>query len=839
MNATQSAGKTKTSQLINQVLPLVTKPIRYTGGEYNVYIKPAEDHPIYFGLIMPEVYEIGMSNYGLKVLYSVLNRDENIIAERAFAPWLDYGVHLKEKNIPLYSLETKKPLNQFNILGFSLQSELSYTNILYVLDLAQIPLHSKDRNEKHPLIIAGGPCCVNPLPIQDFIDAFVIGDGEEVVLEISEVYKNWNKINRDDLLKMLSAIKGVYVPLIHDKEKCVINKRNVTILKEDDFPYPPVVPICETVHDRLTIEIGRGCIRGCRFCQAGFLNRPIRMRSVPEILRLAERGIRATGWEELSLLSLSALDYPFLQELLAQLTRQMSKRRVAISLPSMRGEDFNTEIARSLQAIKKTGLTFAPETASPRLRSMVNKEISEDKIFSSISAAVYAGWRNIKLYFMIGLPNEENTDLDALSAFVNQAARIAPRIQIKFSLTPFIPKPHTPLQWAGFESTDTLKTKIDYIRDSVKRRNANAKWENPDVSFIQAILARGDEKLNNLIYNVYKKGGIFQDWTEKFDIGNWKASIANQNINTENYLRPANPETRLPWDFIDIGINKNYLKQEYNKAVNFEQTANCQENCQNCGVKGCELNPSPNYSEDTNANEPEPKQTKPAFDYRLTSDDFKTNYPLGSDGIFENQRFRIKYTVGESFRYAGHLDRVRSIYRTLRRSELPIAYTKGFSPHPIVSFGPPLPVGVISSGEYLDLEIARSYNGNIVRDLGLFLPRDMRIVQSRLINRRTDSLGKSCNLAQYEIKNIAWEINQGLLERQKNQIPGIKNMEFNDNQTMRLMLMIAPKMKLFDILAQLYQKDDAQVRCLNIERKDFYVVKNEKVLSPMDDDYSQ
>jgi radical SAM-linked protein len=283
---------------------------------------------------------------------------------------------------------------------------------------------------------------------------------------------------------------------------------------------------------------------------------------------------------------------------------------------------------------------------------------------------------------------------------------------------------------------------------------------------------------------------------------------------------------------------KSYLKQEYNKAVNVEQTDNCQKNCQSCGVKGCNLNPSSDYADDIKDVKFDPKQANPVNDYRLTLDDFKTNYPLGSEGIFENLRYRIKYTVGEAFRYAGHLDRVRSIYRTLRRSELPIAYTQGFSPHPVVSFGPPLPVGVTSSGEYLDLEIARSYNGNIVRDLGLFLPHDMRIVQTRLISRRTDSLGKSCNLAQYEIKNIAWELNQELLEKQKKQIPGIKTIDFTDNQTMKLMLMIAPKMKLFDILVQLYQKDDAQVRCLNIERKDFYVVKNQKVYSPMDDDFS-
>jgi radical SAM superfamily enzyme YgiQ (UPF0313 family) len=355
----------------------------------------------------------------------------------------------------------------------------------------------------------------------------------------------------------------------------IIKKRNISILKEEDFPYPPVMPICEVVHDRLTVEIGRGCVRGCRFCQAGFINRPIRLRSVPEIIRLAERGIRATGWEEVSLLSLSALDYPFLQDLLSQLTRQMAKRRVAISLPSIRGEDFNSEIAQNLQEIKKTGLTFAPETASSKLRSLVNKDISEDKIFSSISAAVAAGWRNIKLYFMLGLPEENASDLESLIEFVRQASKISQRVTVKFSLTPFIPKPHTPLQWASFESRTILKDKINFVRDNVKRRNVNTKWENPDVSYIQAILARGDEKLNSVILDIYKNNGIFQDWTEKFNIDLWQRSLENNSVDADNYLKPTSPDDKSPWDFIDVGVKKEFLKQEYDKALNHNQTPSC------------------------------------------------------------------------------------------------------------------------------------------------------------------------------------------------------------------------------------------------------------------------
>jgi len=818
---------------LREILPLVTKPIRYTGGEYNIYIKEPENHPIYFGLVMPEVYEIGMSNYGLKVLYSVLNREKNIIAERAYAPWLDFGDKLKSANISLYSLESSRPLKEFNILGFSLQSELSYTNVLYILDLSGIQLFAKDRTAKDPLIIAGGPCTVNPLPIQDFFDCFVIGDGEEVAIEIADVYEDWNKKNRQDLLKDLSKLEGVYVPLVHNTRKDIIKKRAVTSLKEEDFPYPPMVPICEVVHDRLTLEISRGCIRGCRFCQAGIINRPLRMRPVSDILRLAERGIRSTGWEEVSLLSLSASDYPELQDLVARMVRQMVKRKVAISLPSMRGEDFNPQLAHSLQEIRKTGLTFAPETASAKLRSLVNKDISEDKIFASIQNATQAGWRNIKLYFMIGLPEEEQSDIEAIINFVKQAAGISQRVGIKFSLTPFIPKPHTPLQWAGFESATTLKEKLEFARKVIKRRNVSAKWENSDVSFIQAILTRGDEKLNEVILDIYKNGGIFQDWTEKFNIEMWLSTFANHGVNVEKYLKPRDTEESLPWDFIDVGVKKSFLKEEYKKAMAHEITVNCQTSCADCGIKGCDLNPieSSNNSSDTSSPTENPGKDS-NYDYRLSADDFKVNTPYG---LFANLKLRIKYTVGETFRYAGHLDIVRAIYRTLRRSELPIAYTQGFSPHPVVSFGPPLQVGVVSSGEYLDIETARTYNGNIVRDLGFFLPRDIRILSARSISRKTESLGKTCNLAEYEIKNIPWDFDKELLVKQKETILGIRNIEVNSNGV-RMHLMIAPKIKLYDTLHQLFQKDEATVRCLDVERKDFYILKNDRMFSPMEEE---
>ena len=812
------AGGGSIRQAVKDILPLVNKPIRYTGGEYNILIKEPEDDTLFFALIMPDVYEIGMSNYGLKILYSVLNQNNKIIAERAFAPWPDFGAQLKAKGLPLYSLDSKRPLKNFNILGFSLQSELSYTNVCYILDLAQIPLLSQDRTETDPLVIAGGPCCVNPLPVNRFIDAFVIGDGEEVVLEIVSAFRNWNRKNRSDLLQSLSKIKGVYVPFLHPSNP-TIKKRSVATLDERNFPYPPIVPICEITHDRLTIEIARGCTRGCRFCQAGILNRPLRIRSKEEIIRLAERGIRSSGWEEISLLSLSPLDYPHLTELVSALQQNLEKRMVAISLPSMRGEKFSPELAQQLSYIKKSGLTFAPETMSPRLRAMVNKDITEATIIDAVKSAKSFGFSGVKLYFMIGLPGETEAEVAAIADFVETIAQITKNGLVRFNLAPFMPKPHTPLQWFGFESVETIKQKIALIRQRLHRKNLKPKWDNPEACMIQAVLARGDERLNDVILKVYQQDGIFQEWSEFFKLNRWEEAASRLSINLTDYLKPLSLNQPLPWDFIDVGVSKEFLKQEYRKAQQGIKTEDCTTGkCSNCGA--CDGVVKLHQKNDT-GNIPIPK-----IDYH--------RLPRKIIGYEElKTRFRIKYAVGENFRYASHLDLVRAFYRALRRSELPIAYTQGFSPHPLVSFGPPLPVGVTSVGEYLDFQMAHHYSGNITRDFGPFLPKDIRILETRSISRKADSLGKIINLAKYEIKHNEPLPKEVILARQK-QIPGIYQLNFHSENSFTLFLQIAPKIKLFATLAQLFDLNEAAVRLLSIERKECYSLLNDKLLTPLE-----
>ncbi|MEO0132275.1 MAG: TIGR03960 family B12-binding radical SAM protein [candidate division WOR-3 bacterium] len=802
---------------LEKILPLVRKPIRYTGGETNICIKRPDRNKVSVCLIMPEVYEIGMSNYGLKILYTILNREDNIICERAYAPWVDFGFYLKLNKIPLYSLESKRPLREFDILGFSLQSELSYTNVLYVLDLSGIPLLAQNRTETDPLIIAGGPCATNPLPMKDFFDAFVIGDGEEVILEIVDIFKEWNRKSRAELLSNLAQISGVYVPLIHNEHRDLITKRTVKILKEEYFPYPPIVPIGEIVHDRLTVEISRGCIQGCRFCQAGIINRPYRFRPIGEILRLSSKGFSVTGWEEISLLALSASDYPDLNELVKRLVTYFSKKRIAISLPSMRGEDFSQELAEYLQTIKKTGLTFAPETPSIRLKSVVNKYISEDKIVKSIENALQAGWRHIKLYFMIGLPMEAEKDLEELIYFVRYLAKISPKLNIKVSLSSFIPKPHTPLQWSEFNVREILTEKINFVLTRLKHRNVTIKWDNPEVSLIQAIFARGDTKLGPILQSVYEKGAIFQEWTEEFKYACWQESFEHCGIDVNQYTAAKSLNEKLPWDFIELGVSKEFLKREYTKALNNEATDNCRNFCSNCGIGDCK--PVKIAQQGFQHN-----NIEIVHPFRLSNEDLT----IRRDGALVNFKIRVKYQVAENFRYAGHLDRVRAIYRALQRSNLPIVYSQGFSPHPVVAFGPPLPVGLVSSGEYMDIKLLRVANSNVLKELKNAMPEGLGIIDGRVITPKTPSLSKICNLALYQITEIPWisELTQSYLEYRQHNIPGIYRLQLQDHDLF-LYLTIAAGVRLFDVLSTLFDKDESEVKILNIRRNDFFYLNNQ------------
>jgi len=840
---------------IREVLPLVTKPIRYTGGEYNALLRDPDSARVSWVLAMPEAYELGMSNYGLRILYSIINRLDNAACERCYAPWPDFGKALQERGLPLYALESKRPVSEFNVLGISLQSELSYTNVLYLLDLCRIPLRRAERNASHPLVVAGGPCTVNPMPMVDFIDVFVIGDGEDPVREITGVVADWDGGDRGELLSQLSRLEGLYVPGITPQTKSeagslklevrmadgghepgvgtqnadgwTVRRRLISELKEEDFPFPPLVPICEITHDRLTIEMARGCTRGCRFCQAGMMNRPVRLRSQDSVVRLAERSIRASGWEEVSLLSLSALDYPDLPGLITKLNSRLKERRVSISLPSTRGEDFSSELALSLQEVKKAGLTFAPETASEKLRRFVNKNISELRIIESVRNALDAGWNGVKLYFMVGLPGETDADIDEIGRFATEVGWLCKGRPVRFSLSPFVPKPHTPLQWAGFGDLAETRAKIDRVRSAITRRNVKAKWANPECSYVEALLARGDEKLGPVIEKVYRAGGVFQEWTEFFRFPPWLESCAALGLDPKTYLAERKPGDRLPWDFINVGVSREFLVREYEKAKAGEMTPDCAAGeCSNCGACAGATERSQKLDAGSQKLEVADK-TEPDYGRRP--------WPLQSFQELRT-RFRIKYTVEEPYRFAAHLDRIRAFYRSLRRSELPIAYTKGFAPKPMLSFGPPLPVGLVSSGEYLDVYTAYHYTGNIVRDLGTFLPRGLRIAAARPIARENPTLGRIVNLARYDVTlPKAFNGDFAALAERARGLTGVKDLLPSPERTVVLDLGIEPGIKLFDALAGIFEMSDTETRSLKVRRRDCLVAHNGRIRTPLED----
>ena len=824
---------------LSEVLPLVTRPIRYSDAELNSSARAATPGTVQWVLGMPEVYELGMSNYGLRILYSILNRTEGALCDRVYAPWPDFGALLRSRGIPLYALETKRPVRSFDILGLSLQSELSYTNVPSLLDLAGVPLDREARTAADPLVIAGGPCTVNPLPLSGFFDALVIGDGEDPVVEITRACAGRDRRDREGLRAKLARIEGVYVPGHSPRVPDAVRRRVVTELRETDFPLPPLVPVCEITHDRLTIEIARGCTRGCRFCQAGMMNRPVRFRDAGQVLRLAERGIRASGWDELSLLSLSALDHPDLVNMVRLLNTRFRDQRVAVSLPSTRGEDFSPELAFALQEVKKTGLTFAPETASPRLKRLVNKNISELATLEAVRTAIDSGWNGVKLYFMVGLPTETDADLDEIARFVNELARTCRSRPVRCSLSPFVPKPHTPLQWAGFAGVAELQARLDRVRSRLTRRNIRVKWEDPESSCLQAVLSRGDERLGPVITEVYRTGGVFQGWSEHFNHALWLKAFAACGVNPEPYLAPRDPDAPLPWDIVDPGVSRAYLRREWEHARRGELTPDCAGlTCTGCGV--C-----------PNGTPPDRPQPTPALEQA-----YRHRYrPVETEGV--RIRFRVRYAVNAQFRWAGHLDRVRALYRALRRSGLPVAYSRGFAPKPMLSFGPPLPVGLVSDGEYCDILLTAGYTGSIMTDLEPYLPRGIKLIACRGILRDRPTLGKVINLGRYRIERpgtlFPWSGNAVLpgpepapgpadissagpeiVERAR-LIPDIRSLHPGPDGTLEFELTIAPGVRLFPTLAQLLAIEEPAVRTPTVRRLDCLVHTGDRVRTPLED----
>ena len=575
----------------NTILKKVEKPARYTGGELNAVMKNPEKIKVHFAFAFPDLYEIGMSFTGMQIIYNILNQHKDIYCERAFAPAKDMEKLLRENEIPLFSIETNTPLNEFDMIGFTLQYELSYTNILNMIDLAGLPVRSKDRSSDMPIIIAGGPCAFNPEPLAPFIDLFLVGDGEESVVSLCELYISAE--GKDDFLKKAAKLEGVYVPSVFDDAPYQVKKSLIRNLDKQPYPEKPIVPYIESVHDRAVIETFRGCTRGCRFCQAGMIYRPVRERRPQTIKKLAISQLKNTGHEELSLLSLSTSDYSKFEPLVMDLMSICGDEHVSLSLPSLRLDSFSFKVLQEIQKVRKSGLTFAPEAGTQRLRDVVNKSITDDDIYGAVRQAISLGWNQIKLYFMIGLPTETDEDLDGIAEIAKNILAINEeiygrknsRFNVTISVSNFVPKPHTPFQWVAQNTAEEFNKKHNYLNNIMPKRNVKYQYHDSFESILEGIFARGDRRVADLLETAWRKGCLFDGWSEHLNKSAWRESMEETGITAAEYChRVRDYEEPLPWDMIDSRIAKKFLISESQKALSGQPTADCRRGCTGCGI---------------------------------------------------------------------------------------------------------------------------------------------------------------------------------------------------------------------------------------------------------------
>ena len=600
------------NKISDDILCKVEKPARYIGGELNQVIKNPNEVDIRFAFCFPDVYEVGMSHLGTRILYHTINERQDTYCERAFAPWPDMEELMRKNNIPLYTLETKDALNRFDILGFTLQYEMSYTNILNMLDMSGITIRASERGEDEPIVMAGGPCAYNPEPLYDIVDFFEIGEGEEVMNDVLDVYKKYKgKGKKKEFLREISKIRGVYVPSLYDvtynedgtikefKPKyddvpATVQKRIVNNFDAVSFPEEMIVPYTEIVHDRIVLETFRGCTNGCRFCQAGMIYRPVREKTTNTLLEQARKAVKATGYQEISLASLSTCDYSDIQRLITQLVAEHEDNKVGVALPSIRVDAFDVDLIKEIQKVRKTGLTFAPEAGSQRMRDIINKGLTEDRILAAAKNAFESGWSTMKLYFMVGLPYETTEDARGIGQLAEKIADVyfnTPKekrnkgLKITVSTSILVPKPFTPFQWAPMEKPEVVAERIKAVKDSINSRSITYNYHEQETSFMEAVFARGDRRACDVLIKAFEKGAKFDGWSEYFSKQIWDEAMVECDFNPDFYVyREKTYDEVLPWDFINIGVNRKYLERENEKAKNAELTKNCREGCTGCGI---------------------------------------------------------------------------------------------------------------------------------------------------------------------------------------------------------------------------------------------------------------
>ena len=791
----KSKIKNQKSKIL-KILPTVSKPTRYLGNEVNA-VKKELNNPeqVRFALAFPDIYDVGMSHLGLKILYQILNSRDDVWSERVYAPWIDMEKKMRAKGIPLFTMESASPLRDFDIIGFSLQYEMSYTNVLNMLELAQIPLLATDRvgvdARAYPLIIAGGPCVFNPEPMADFIDLFVIGDGEEVITEIVDCYKAHRDRDKKELLGKMAGIEGVYVPSLAsveeqpdgilvvtkypmDAERSInpessmqtpvlrVRKRIVKDLDSAPYPVDYLVPYMRPIHDRAIIEIMRGCSRGCRFCQAGMIYRPVREKASAVVERLADELIKNTGYEELSLSSLSTCDHSSIYEIVHRLSESLGmEKHVSISLPSLRIDAFSIGMAQKLGSTGRTGLTFAPEVATQRMQNVINKYIPRSEVLSTVEDAFSTGWNSLKLYFMIGLPTETEEDVVEIAHLVKEildvALRINRRASLNVSVSTFVPKAHTPFQWERQSSMDEIQQKQKLLMDKMRSflprsrrsdRRVNVSFHSPQVSYLEGVFARGDRRLGQVLLAAHTLGCKLDGWSESFDFDAWMQAFTQCRIDPDVYQNARRHDQVMPWDHIDACLRKDFLLAERDRAYGSELTPDCRQGvCTECGVRdmldaGC-------WMLDASGT----RREGDAARLRVPASPLKAKPSVPASQKHPVTKIRFQFAKREEVKFISHLNLLNTFTRAFRRAGIPIAYSHGFNPHPKISFGSVLPVGTTSECEFADIDFeAYIEPDDFIARTNDQLPPGLEILEAWAVPLKTQSLMAQISMASYIVR---------------------------------------------------------------------------------------
>ena len=757
-------------QLDHRILQSVLKPARYTGGEWNAVRKDWTSVQCKFALALPDVYEVGMSNLGLAILYEILNRRAEIAAERVYAPWVDMEEQMRAQGIPLFSLESRRPIADFDFLGFSLQYEMIYSNVLNMLDLAGIPLDAKARGADMPFVVGGGPCVYNVEPIAEFFDFFVIGEGEEVLLEICDAFLAWDSAGREGgrtgFLTRLLAIDGIYVPAfyepvydaagnfrelhsLHPEARPVIYKRVVRDMNEAMSVEHPIVPYMDIVHNRMMMELFRGCSRGCRFCQAGIAYRPARERTEERLRQMAHGLVESTGYDEMSLTSLSSADYSCLGRLVDDLLADYAEEKLSFSLPSLRIDSFSIDLAHRMQQVRKSGLTFAPEAGTQRLRDVINKGVTEENLLTACGAAFRHGWKQVKLYFMMGLPTETDEDIIGIAQLAKKVVDLYTQVRgrrgckVTVSVSCFVPKPYTPFQWFGQLPIEEFQRRQQLLKEHITDRSITFHYHDARLSVIEGVFARGDRRLAPALYEAWKNGAKFDGWSDIFDDSRYFAAFETCGIDWEYYSRRTRMIGEpLPWAHTSPGVLERFLKSEWQKALAASLTEDCRRtHCTGCGICPTLGVDVIDYARDEKERADAPVEQRASVAAPL-------NIPA-DHSLFV---YRGLITKGEELRYVSHLDYANLFVRACKRAGLPMAYSEGFNPHMKVAFASALSLGAASDAEYVDFEMTEALSPSVVMErLGAHLPCGAQIVRLKMLTGKHKALMADVDEARYRI----------------------------------------------------------------------------------------